>query len=177
MVQPIWAAFTTQRIFVKKAEILGVKAVSKAFCVSMQSNGTFESNLDLVSSLPSSCLSALGHQGRVTLGSLQQPFTTWKCGQIKQILILNLNWYLHIRTMRLRTCPDGTLTGLNSNKPEAPHCWFSKMVSQMLQFGMQIRHGEKGIFQVFILLQWVAQQVFLLLKKVRGQKKYTFQIT
>lgn len=32
-------------------------------------------------------------------------------------------------------------------------------------------HGEIGVFQFFTLLEWVAWQVFLLIKEVRGQKE------
>lgn len=41
----------------------------------------------------------------------------------------------------------------------------------MLEFGVRMVHGEMSVFQFFTLLEWVAWQVFFLIKEVRGQKK------
>lgn len=41
----------------------------------------------------------------------------------------------------------------------------------MLEFGVWMGHREVSVFQFFTLLEWVACQVFFLIKEVRGQKK------
>lgn len=85
MVEPVRVVFTSQSNFVKEAEILGVKAVSKTFCVSLQPSRP----LDLAWTLSPACQALVSQhwdtKWEVTLGSLQRPCSTWKCDQMKQI--------------------------------------------------------------------------------------------